>query len=172
MEGSGIPYEIGDRIVHSYYGVGEITAIVKKVLNGKERDYYRVEANNSVYFVPVNNADNDRVRPLISDENLEQVLDVLQGHPREMADDYKMRRKRIKNVRASGSLVPMARLIRDMYFRQAVDKLTDAESRALDTIEERMIQEWAACERIQPDEARHRMMQMIQGVIQQVPVGD
>jgi CarD family transcriptional regulator len=172
MEVSGTSYSIGDQIVHNYYGVGKITDIVTKVLSGKECEYYRVEAINSIYFVPVNNADNDRIRPLTTDEHLEQVLSVLQADPDEMADDYKKRRKRIKSVRASGSLVPMAQLIRDMYFRRSVGKLTDAESRALDQVEERMIQEWAVCEQISPDEARLRMMEMIQGMIQQVPVGD
>lgn len=172
MEVSGLPYTVGDQIVHNYYGVGIITEIVKKELSGKEREYYRVEAKNSVYFVPVNNADNDRIRPLTTDEHLHQVFSVLQADPSEMADDYKQRRKRIKSVRASSSLIPMAQLIRDMYFRQAVGKLTDAESRALDAIEERMIQEWAVCEQISPDEARIRMMDLIQGMIQQVPVGD
>lgn len=172
MDVSAVPYEVGDRIVHSYYGVGKITAVVKKVLGGKEKDYFRVEAKNSTYFVPVKNAENDRVRPLISTEHLDRVRLTLQGDPREMSEDYKVRRKRIKTVSASGSLVTMAKLIRDMYFRQAVDKLTDAESRALDTIEDRIVQEWAACEKIQPEEARQRMMQIIQNVVSQVPVGD
>lgn len=172
MGENGLPYQVGDRIVHSFYGVGEITGIVERVLGDKTMEYYRVEAQNSVYYVPVEKADNNRVRPLISEKALQEVLEILEAGPNEMADDYKKRRKRIKNVRSSGDLQMMAKLIRDMYFRRHVDKLTDAESRALDKIEERMVQEWATCMDINPAQARQDMEAMIRSQFSEAIAGD
>jgi CarD family transcriptional regulator len=172
MGKNGLPYEVGDRIVHSFYGVGEITGVVERILGEKNTEYYRVEANNSVYYVPVEKADNSRVRPLISEKALEEVLDILEEVPQEMDDDYKERRKRIKTVRSSGDMVMMAELIRDMYFRRHINKLTDAEARALDKIEERLVQEWATCMDIKPAEARQNMEAMIRDQFPQTTAGD
>lgn len=172
MGDNGLPYHVGDRIVHSYYGVGEITGIVERKLGKKTTEYYKVEANNSVYYVPVEKADNKRVRPLASEEALQKVIDTLEARPNEMEDDYKLRRKRIKTVRASGDLEMMAKLIRDMHFRRHVDKLTDAESRALDKIEERLVQEWGACMEINPSEARQNMEAMIRDQFPEATAGD
>lgn len=157
MEKFVLAYEIGDQIVHSFYGVGEITGIVDKKLSDKTIQYFRVETENSTYYLPIEKADNSRVRPLISEDVLQEVKLTLQTNPRIMDDDYKIRRKKIKEVRLSGRIIPMAKLIRDMYFRQVTHKLTDAESRELTHFEEKIIQEWAACEHIGAQEARETM---------------
>lgn len=161
MEKTGLGYEIGDQIVHSYYGVGMITGIVERNLGEKVIRYYRVETKNSTYYLPVEKAWNSRVRPLISEDILQEVKQTLQTNPRIMDEDYKIRRKRIKEVRSSGSIIPMAKIIRDMNFRQATHKLTDAEARELNQFEEKIAQEWAACEEIGIYEALECMQSML-----------
>ena len=45
----------GDWIVHQRYGVGEVRAIDKKKLAGKERKYFRVKTQKgATYWLPIN----------------------------------------------------------------------------------------------------------------------
>jgi CarD family transcriptional regulator len=165
MENTG-PFRIGEQIVHSYYGIGTITGIVEKKLGGETHRYYRAESLDAVYFVPLENADNSRVRQLVSLEKLEKMIKTLRARPVDMNEDYKMRRQRIKTVRATGNLLPMAQLLRDMYVRREIDKLTDAEKRSMDAIEERVLNEWAAVLELKPGQVRDEMRRMLTSALE------
>ena len=77
-----------------------------------------------------------------------------------------MRRQRIKTVRATGNLLPMAQLLRDMYVRREIDKLTDAEKRSMDAIEERVLNEWAAVLELKPGQVRDEMRRMLTSALE------
>ena len=74
----------------------------------------------------------------------DDVVETLAADPQEMASHYQTRRKRIKDVRASGEIVRIARLVRDLTYRRATKgSLTDVERRNLDRLRNRLIIEWA-----------------------------
>ncbi len=171
MEKNGI-YQVGDQIVHTFYGVGEITGIVEKKLSGQEIRYYRVAGTDATYYVPVEKADTSRVRPLASGSRLKQVFKTLEQKPVEMDVDYKVRRARIKNVSASGQLQPMVELLRDLEGRRQNGGITDAEKRALEILAERLITEWAAALQIHPDEARADLEQLFKSTHQEPVAAD
>jgi RNA polymerase-interacting CarD/CdnL/TRCF family regulator len=140
-----MPYTIGDKIVHAYYGVGQVVGIEEKILNDNTTTYFVVETRNSTFWLPVDKADNERIRPIASSETIEKkVVETLEADPREMASHYKTRKKRIKDVRLSGEIVPIARLVRDLTYRQFTKgNITDVESRNLEKLRNRLISEWA-----------------------------
>jgi RNA polymerase-interacting CarD/CdnL/TRCF family regulator len=140
-----MPYSIGDKIVHAFYGVGQVVDIEDKKLNDKTTTYYVVETRNSTFWLPVEKADNERIRPIASSETIENnVIETLNSDPQEMASHYRTRKKRMKDVRASGEIVPIARLVRDLTYRRFTKgNLTDIESRNLDHLKSRLVSEWA-----------------------------
>jgi RNA polymerase-interacting CarD/CdnL/TRCF family regulator len=140
-----MPYSIGDKIVHAYYGVGQVVDIEDKQLNDKTTTYYVVETRNSTFWLPVKKADNERIRPIASSQTIENnVIEALKADPQEMASHYKTRKKRIKDVRTSGEIVPIARLVRDLTYRRFTKgNLTDVESRNLDHLKSHLVSEWA-----------------------------
>jgi CarD family transcriptional regulator len=138
-------YSIGDNIVHAYYGVGQIVDIEDKKLNEKTKTYYVVETKDSTFWLPVNKADNERVRSIASSKTFQDnVVEALAADPKEMASHYQTRRKRIKDVRVSGEILRIAKLVRDLtYRRYAKGRLTDVERRNLDRLRSRLVSEWA-----------------------------
>ncbi|MCJ7701042.1 MAG: hypothetical protein MUO62_05625 [Anaerolineales bacterium] len=137
-------YSIGENIVHAHYGVGEIIRIEDKELFGKTTTYYVVKTNDSTFWLPIEKADNERTRPIVSAETIQdQVIEVLEAGPQEMASHYKTRRKRIEDVIINGGIVPIAELVRDLYYRKTTDSLTTIESRSYDRLKKRLITEWA-----------------------------
>jgi RNA polymerase-interacting CarD/CdnL/TRCF family regulator len=138
-------YSIGDKIVHAYYGVGQIIDIEEKILNGKETTYYVVETRNSTFWLPVDKADNDRIRPIASSETFKNnVTETLKADPKDMASHHKARKKRIKDVRLSGEIVPIARLVRDLTYRRFMrGSLTEIENRNLEQLTKRLVTEWS-----------------------------
>ncbi len=159
---NGRDYSKGDWIVHLYHGVGQIKGIVKKELNGKERKYYRVKTHNSIIFIPVRKADNDRIRPLTPKSEFKKALKVLDRPPQEMSSNHNTRKKHIRDAKSDGSVEPILRIIRDLTYRQHDSKLNTTEKRALNRLKDRVTYEWSACMSIEVEEAREKLEQRLQ----------
>lgn len=135
----------GEWIVHHYYGVGQVKGIEKKVLDGSKVAYYRVKTRNSQYWVPVESEDNSRLRPLSSHEDIKKIARILRRKPDEMDPDHMQRKRVIREVLSEGSLLEMARLIRDLSARQQGKKLNPTEEDALKRFRDRLVREWSVC---------------------------
>jgi RNA polymerase-interacting CarD/CdnL/TRCF family regulator len=81
-----------------------------------------------------------------------------------MASHYKTRKKRIKDVRLSGEIVPIARLVRDLSYRRFTKgDLTNIESRNLEQLKNRLVSEWARSIGL----TRHQVRAKIRKILQQ-----
>jgi len=157
-------FSIGDDIVHAYYGVGQIVDIEDKQLNDKIHTYYVVQTKDSTFWLPVDKADNERIRSITSSKIFQDsVVEALAADPQEMASHYQTRRKRIKDVRASGEILRIAKLVRDLsYRRYAKGRLTDIERRNLDRLRNRLITEWARSVGITKRKVRAKVRRILQ----------
>lgn len=158
-------YSIGDEIVHAHYGVGEVVDIEDKELGGKTTTYYVVETSDSTYWMPVDKADNDRIRPIANSKTIEDnVIEALEADPQEMASHYKNRRKRIKEVVVSGEIVAVAELVRDLTYRQyKKGSLTTIESRNLDRLRTRLVNEWSRSLGVTKRKVNDKLRKILQG---------
>lgn len=159
---NGQDYAKGDWIVHLYHGVGQIKGVVKKQLSGKEKKYYRVKTHNSIIFIPVKKADNNRIRPLTPRSEFKKALKVLERPPREMSSNHNTRKKIIREAKTDGSVEPILRIVRDLTFRQHDSKLNTTEKRALNRLKDRLMYEWSACMQIEVEEARESLERRLQ----------
>ena len=138
-------YSKGSWIVHHYYGVGQVKGIEKKELDGTKISYYKVQTRNSLYWIPVDSEDNTRLRPLSSPEEIKKIARILSRKPSEMDPDHMQRKRVIRDVLAEGSLLDMARVIRDLSARQTIKKLNPTEEDALKRFRDRLVREWSVC---------------------------
>lgn len=123
--------------------------------------YYRIKGGNGTFWLPVNKADAERVRRTVSQEKLQKAIRVLGEHPRELDKNHKERHSMIKEVKSKGSIVPIARLVRDLFFKKAERKLNLTEQEALEDLEKRLIMEWAVVLNIKPHEARMQLRDLL-----------
>ena len=149
-------------VVHLTYGIGEIKEVETRSIAGEERRYYRVETRNSTFWMPVDTAENERVRPLASLSRIKRALRVLEQAPMKMASNHKERRKRIRENALDGSLRSDVRLIRDLYARQHQQGLNDTELESLQRMKARFLEEWALRAGIPVNEARKEIDSLLQ----------
>jgi CarD family transcriptional regulator len=152
----------GDWIVHLYHGVGQIIDIEQKSLDGKTIKYYKVQTKDSIYWVPVENVDIDRIRPLSTPKEIDNALRIIRRKPRKMSADHMKRKSQINDVRSIGALDEVAKIIRDLSARQIADKLNDSEERALSQFTDRLISEWSISKDISTSEAREKLNDILQ----------
>jgi RNA polymerase-interacting CarD/CdnL/TRCF family regulator len=152
----------GKWVVHNSYGVGQIRGYETKMINGKEVAYYRVETENSTFWVPLDQLDSDRLRPLSTKGEFKQAIKILELPPREMDPDHTHRKGTINTVRSDPSLEEMARLVRDLNARCMVKDLNSTEKEALSHFTARLLEEWSACMQISVDEAHSALNRLLQ----------
>lgn len=150
-------YTKGDWIVHLYHGVGQVKGVVKREVEGETLRYYRVKTDNSTLFIPVEELDDERMRPAADKKALKEAMEVLEQLPKEMAPDHNERRRRIRDVKSDGSLAEMMRLVRDLSWRRYDKKLNNTEERALRRFKDRLLNEWSVAMGVSKEEARREL---------------
>lgn len=160
-ENENLTYRPGDWIVHLHHGVGEIECIEEKELGGDSTTYYKVVTKNKTLWVPLDKAENRWFRPLASNEEFDEIIDILRKPPREMHSNHNTRKARINSVKSGGSLQDMARLIRDLWGRRAERRLNNTEERALRRFTDRFLREWSVAKGLDEEEARQHMQEIL-----------
>jgi RNA polymerase-interacting CarD/CdnL/TRCF family regulator len=154
-------YSVGDWIVHNTYGVGQIKKIEKKPIHGEKVRTFRVRIKNGVYWVPVKEADTPNIRRVVNKRKLRRAIRAIHSKPKEMAKNYKTRNAKIKEIFLDGSLMKMARLLRDIIALSEQKKLNMTENSAVDKITERLSREYAVCYDVPIEEARREIQKSI-----------
>jgi len=159
-----VKFAKGAWIVHLYHGVGQVISIESKSLDGNKVKYYKVQTQDSIYWVPVGKVDDERIRPLSTPKEIDKALRILRRKPRQMSADHMQRKNQINDVRSIGALDEVAKIIRDLSARQAAEKLNDSEERALNHFTDRLISEWSVSKDISTDEARQELTDKLQKI--------
>jgi RNA polymerase-interacting CarD/CdnL/TRCF family regulator len=135
-------FEIGDWVVHYYYGVGKVEDIVEKGLDGNEKIFYKVSTKDIDYWIPLEDEDSDHIEPIRSKKEFDQALKIIAEEPEPIAQHHKTRKKRIHDRWLEGSLESRAKLLRDLHGRLKLEKLSFSEKEMLEKVRQFYINEW------------------------------
>ena len=139
-----IQFSVGQWIVHSHYGIGQIKKTELMPLHGEQTECFMVQVKDGAFWFPTNSIENPRIRPVASQEIIAKVTKNLRRKPGNLEKDKKYWNERIKAVPSQGDLLTISQLIRDLSAQQSQKRLNDTQVRALSKFEERLLREWAA----------------------------
>ena len=168
MESKETRYRSGDWVVHSRYGVGQIEGIEVKHLSGAEKKFYKVIITNGVYWMSLEKANVNYVRPISSRSTIYRYLSVIRKKPTKLSNDYRSRNKYILERLSSGSLLDQVRLLRDLNGRQKDKGLTELETETLERIRKMFIDEWVACEHIECGVAEDKLQEALDSSLEKM----
>jgi CarD family transcriptional regulator len=74
-------YKVGDKVVYPHHGAGTVVKKEKRTILGAEREYLTIKIlhNDMTVNVPAENADKVGLRPVVDEDMVEEVLEVLHG---------------------------------------------------------------------------------------------
>lgn len=147
-------YSLGDRVVHCFYGIGRIEGVECKPLNGVEVECFKVKTGNSVYWFPTDSLDNPRVHPVASRDLIRRAIEILRSAPRSLENDPLQWKERIDDVKTRGDFLAISGLVRDLAALKLKKKLNRTQDQALNNMEERLLEEWAASLEVEPKTIR------------------
>jgi RNA polymerase-interacting CarD/CdnL/TRCF family regulator len=155
-------FMVGDWIVHTYYGVGQIKAIESKPIQGKPATCFKVKTKDSTFWFPVKNSDNPRIRPIATKEIVKQAINYLRRKPADLDKDKNYWKEQIREVQTDGDLVRISKLIRNLSGQKTHRNLIQSEVTALENFKEKLLQEWAVIMDTDIDTIRPRLRAYIQ----------
>jgi len=128
-------YGIGDCIAYPMHGAGYVEAIEKKEILGELKQYYvlRFMMVEAKVMVPVDNAVCSGLRPLISRDQCERVLQYLTQLEHEDCESWNRRyRENLEKMR-TGDIWETARVVRRLSGRNREKGLSGGEMKMLHT---------------------------------------
>jgi len=148
-------FKVGDTVVYPHHGAALIDAIERKSVEGKDREILvlRVQQGDLTVRVPAENVDLVGVRDVVSSEGLDRVFEVLRQPYVEEPTNWSRRYKANLEKLASGDVVKVAEVIRDLWRRERDRGLSAGEKRMLAKARAVLISELALAEDTNEDKA-------------------
>ena len=152
-------FEVGETVVYPHHGAATIEEIKTRTVKGEEKMYLRLKVTQGdlMIEVPAENVDLVGVRDVVDEDGLKQVIAVLQAQDAEEASNWSRRYKANLEKLASGDVLKVAEVVRDLWRRDRGKGLSAGEKRMLTNARQILTSELALAKKIDEEEAEKRL---------------
>ena len=146
---------VGETVVYPHHGAAKITEVKTRVIKGADKLYLKLHVTQGdlTIEVPAENVDLVGVRDVIGKEGLEQVFDVLRAPFTEEPTNWSRRYKANLEKLASGDVIKVSEVVRDLWRRDQDRGLSAGEKRMLAKARQILISELALAEKTDEESA-------------------
>lgn len=136
-------FAIGEYIAHPMHGAGMIVSVVKKKIDGSERDYYvlKLPVGEMKVMIPVAGCESIGVRPIISPDEANSILESMAGIDVSMTQNWNKRYRENMVKIKSGNLLEVAEVVKGLMLRDADRGLSTGERKMLHSAKQIIISE-------------------------------
>ena len=152
-------FEVGETVVYPHHGAATIEEIKTRTVKGEEKMYLRLKVTQGdlMIEVPAENVDLVGVRDVVDEDGLKQVIAVLQAQDAGEASNWSRRYKANLEKLASGDVLKVAEVVRDLWRRDRGKGLSAGEKRMLTKARQILTSELALAKKIDEEEAEKRL---------------
>ena len=137
-------FKIGEKVVYPAHGVGEIEAIRTQVMSGSEKRFYmlRILDSDMKIMIPTDGTESVGLRRIIDKNMVSQVYKVLR-QKKVMADQqtWNRRYREYTEKIKTGSILEIAKVLRDLFLLKGDKELSFGERKMLDTARNLLVKE-------------------------------
>lgn len=150
-------YTIGDKVVYPMHGAGVIEKIEEKKILGETRKYYilKLPCGDMKVMIPVETSNNVGVREIISEEELMEVLETLNGESSEMPNNWNRRYRENMEKLKTGDVFEVAQVVRNLVRMDREKKLSTGEKKMLTNAKQILLSEIIMVRNIGHNEANN-----------------
>ena len=137
-------FKIGEKVVYPGHGVGVIEGLQAKSISGHEQKFYmlRILESEMTIMIPTSNVSAAGLRPVISKEMVSKVYRILRTKKVEVDQQTWNRRYREYTEKIkTGSVLEIAKVLRDLFVLKADKELSFGERKMLDTARNLLVKE-------------------------------
>ncbi|MDY6909160.1 MAG: CarD family transcriptional regulator [Thermodesulfobacteriota bacterium] len=158
-------FKVGDLAVYPAHGVGRIESIESKKIGGNRQDFYivRIFENDMKIMIPVQNADNVGLRPLIAPGDISDVYEILKSREISVNSGTWNRRYReyMEKIK-TGSIYELAEVLRDLTVLKEDKELSFGERKMLETARNLLIKELSVTRGVEEEQISEEIDDILQ----------
>ncbi|MBV7432980.1 CarD family transcriptional regulator [Dermabacteraceae bacterium P13115] len=148
-------FKVGETVVYPHHGAARIEEVKTRVIKGEEKIYLKLKVaqGDLTIEVPAANVDMVGVRDVVDQDGLEKVFDVLRETDAEEPANWSRRYKANVEKLASGDVIKVAEVVRDLWRRDHDRGLSAGEKRMLSKARQILVSELALAEKVEETRA-------------------
>jgi CarD family transcriptional regulator len=142
-------FQVGETVVYPHHGAATIVEVKTRVIKGEEKLYLKLNVmqGDLVIEVPADNVDMVGVRDVIGKEGLDKVFEVLRAPFVEEPTNWSRRFKANGEKLASGDVIKVSEVVRDLWRRDQDRGLSAGEKSMLARARQILTSELALAEK-------------------------
>ena len=141
-----VMFKVGEKVVYPAHGVGVIEGIQTRVVSGSERKFYmlRILDSDMTIMIPTENVNAVGLRRIIGKDMVAKVYRILRDKKVEIDQQTWNRRYREYTEKIkTGSVLEIAKVLRDLFVLKGDKELSFGERKMLDTARNLLVKELA-----------------------------
>lgn len=152
-------FNVGETVVYPHHGAALIEDITTRTIRGEDKVYLhlRVAQGDLTIQVPAENVDLVGVRDVVGEEGLAVVFDVLRAPYTEEPTNWSRRYKANVEKIASGDIIKVSEVVRDLSRRDTDRGLSAGEKRMLAKARQILSSELALAKDISEEDAERML---------------
>ena len=156
-------FNVGETVVYPHHGAATIEEITTRVIGGVEREYLqlRVAQGDLTIQIPSENVEMVGVRDVVDEAGLEHVFEVLRAKKTDEPSNWSRRYKANVEKIATGDVVKVAEVVRDLSRRDSNRGLSAGEKRMLTKARQILVSELALAEKTNEEDASLRLDEVL-----------
>ena len=156
-------YEVGETVVYPHHGAARIIDIRQRKVRGEEKTYLQLEVaqGDLTILVPAESVELIGVRDVVDETGLEKVFEVLRAPLNEEPTNWSHRFKANQERIASGDVIKVAEVVRDLSRRDTDRGLSAGEKRMLAKARQILVSELALAQKTPEEEAESRLDEVL-----------
>lgn len=135
-------FKIGDKVIHSTYGLGEVVNIKEMTIRDRLEKCYAIRTPELTVWVPIDDADHLSLRSPASPKEFKSLVSILSSPGEALTEDRQLRKNQLMAEIKDGKLASICRVVRDMHVYQRTTKLNDQEKYILERAMKSLLTEW------------------------------
>ena len=156
-------FKVGEKVVYPAHGVGVIEGVKTKVISGTERKFYmlRIIDSDMTIMIPTENVQSVGLRRIIGKDMVAKVYRILRDKKVEIDQQTWNRRYREYTEKIkTGSVLEIAKVLRDLFVLKGDKELSFGERKMLDTARNLLVKELA----IAKSHSEEKIMEELRGI--------
>jgi len=137
--------KVGDKVAYPPHGVGVVEAKEEREVGGKIVVYFRISliGKNMSVLVPESVLESSGVRPVLSEEEIEELFKFLSEVPTNISDKWTVRHRLNIDRLKTGNVMELATVVRNLSFRSKDKELSYSEKRMFEEAFSKLAEEVA-----------------------------
>lgn len=157
-------YQVGDKVIHANYGLGEIVQIDEKYIHERQMLCYVVSIRDMTIWVMADEAGKSGLRLPTPGRDFEKLFAILRSPGEPLPVDRFERKTELLDRMKDGKLASICSVIRDLIFYRQARKFNDYDKSTLERAKDLLLAEWMYSRSVSLVQAKSELMQILGAV--------